>query len=137
MTLQSRRKAAEREPFKPVCKIGGVMRIPGFRIRWYRGSQTAPEAWATSHMHNATVFSPGTSLVLLTVVSAAGLALGHLRLRGVGLGSARVMFVGLVAGSLGFGIDHTVLEFLREFGLMLFVFTMCLQLGPGFFASLR
>lgn len=90
-----------------------------------------------SHMHNATVFSPGASLVLLTVISAAGLALGHLRLRGVGLGSAGVLFVGLFAGSLGFGIDHTVLEFLREFGLMLFVFTMGLQLGPGFFASLR
>jgi len=45
--------------------------------------------------------------------------------------------VGLIAGSLGFHLDHEVLDFLREFGLMLFVFMMGLQLGPGFFASMR
>ena len=77
------------------------------------------------------------ALVLLSTVSAAGLALGNLKLRGIGLGSAGVLFVGLAAGGLGFGIDHEVLDFVRELGLMLFVFMMGLQLGPGFFASLR
>lgn len=67
------------------------------------------------------------SLTLLSSVAAGG----------VGLGSAGVLFVGLIVGSFGFGMDPAVTSFLREFGLMLFVFTMGLQLGPGFFASLR
>lgn len=77
------------------------------------------------------------SLVLLSSVAAGGLALGAVKVRGVGLGSAGVLFVGLLVGSFGFGLDPAVTEFLREFGLMLFVFTMGLQLGPGFFDSLR
>lgn len=81
--------------------------------------------------------SAASSLILLSSVAAGGLALGAIKIRGIGLGSAGVLFVGLIVGSLGFGLDHSVLEFLREFGLMLFVFTMGLQLGPGFFASLR
>ncbi len=81
--------------------------------------------------------STASSLVLVATVCAGGLVLGSLKLRGIGLGSAGVMFVGLLAGSLGFRLDHEVLEFLREFGLLLFVFMMGLQLGPGFFASLR
>jgi putative transport protein len=70
-------------------------------------------------------------------VCASGLVLGAVRIRRVGLGSAGVLFTGLLAGSLGFQLDHEVLDFLRELGLMLFVFMMGLQLGPGFFASLR
>jgi putative transport protein len=81
--------------------------------------------------------STASSLILLTTVSAAGLGLGAVKIRGIGLGSAGVLFVALFAGSLGFSLDHSVLEFLRELGLMLFVFMMGLQLGPGFFASLR
>lgn len=81
--------------------------------------------------------STASSLILLCSVAAGGLMLGAVKVRGVGLGSAGVLFVGLIAGSFGLALDHAVLEFLREFGLMLFVFTMGLQLGPGFFASLR
>jgi putative transport protein len=77
------------------------------------------------------------SLILLSSVAAGGLALGAVKVRGVGLGSAGVLFVGLLVGSFGFGLEPAVTEFLREFGLMLFVFTMGLQLGPGFFDSLR
>lgn len=77
------------------------------------------------------------SLVLLSSVAAGGLALGAVKIRGIGLGSAGVLFVGLLVGSFGLGLDPAVTEFLREFGLMLFVFTMGLQLGPGFFDSLR
>ncbi|MEY4484445.1 MAG: Aspartate/alanine antiporter [Verrucomicrobiota bacterium] len=80
--------------------------------------------------------STAASLILLSSVSAAGLALGAVKIRGIGLGSAGVLFVALIAGALGFTLDHEVLDFLRELGLMLFVFMMGLQLGPGFFASL-
>lgn len=85
----------------------------------------------------ATSATTSESLILLSTVAAGGLALGSVKVRGIGLGSAGVLFVGLIVGSFGFGLEHAVLEFLREFGLMLFVFTMGLQLGPGFFASLR
>lgn len=81
--------------------------------------------------------STAVSLILLSSVAAGGLALGAVKIKGVGLGSAGVLFVGLLVGSLGFEMDPAVTEFLREFGLMLFVFTMGLQLGPGFFDSLR
>jgi putative transport protein len=47
------------------------------------------------------------------------------------------LFAGLIFGHFGFDIEHHTLEFLREFGLILFVFTIGLQIGPGFFASLR
>ncbi len=85
----------------------------------------------------AHTITTASSLILLCTIVAGGMALGSVKLRGVGLGSAGVLFAGLIIGSFGFELDHPVLEFLREFGLMLFVFTMGLQLGPGFFASLR
>jgi len=87
-----------------------------------------------AEIHTSTT---AVSLILLSSVAAGGLALGAVKIKGVGLGSAGVLFVGLLVGSLGFGMDPAVTEFLREFGLMLFVFTMGLQLGPGFFDSLR
>jgi putative transport protein len=65
------------------------------------------------------------------------MALGSLRVRGIGLGTAGVLFAGIGFGHFGFHIDHQILDFVREFGLILFVFTIGLQLGPGFFASLR
>jgi putative transport protein len=88
-------------------------------------------------MESFTSLSTAHSLVLLMSVSAAGLAVGTIRLFGVQFGAAGVLFVGLLAGALGLRVDHTLLDFLREMGLMLFVFMMGLQLGPGFLASLR
>lgn len=76
-------------------------------------------------------------LVAFAVVAAGGLALARLQFRGVGIGVAGVLFAGLVCGRLGLHVDPHVLEFVREFGLILFVFSIGLQLGPGFFASLR
>lgn len=77
------------------------------------------------------------AVLVLAFVACSGLALGSLRFRGIGLGTAGVLFAGILFGHLGFQIDSTILEFVREFGLILFVFCIGLQLGPGFFASLR
>jgi putative transport protein len=55
----------------------------------------------------------------------------------VSLGIAGVLFVGLAFAHFGIGINHHVMEFLRDVGLILFVFTIGLQVGPGFFSSLR
>jgi putative transport protein len=77
------------------------------------------------------------AILLLSSVSAAGLALGSLKYRGIALGSAGVLFAGILFGHFGDKIDHAVLDFAKEFGLVLFVFTIGLQLGPGFFSALR
>lgn len=77
------------------------------------------------------------ALLVLCLVAVTGLALGGIRWRGVKLGTAGVLFSGILFGHFGQQIDHGILEFVREFGLVLFVFTIGLQLGPGFFASFR
>lgn len=92
-----------------------------------------PQWFADLHLHHPTAYT----IYALAVVIASGLAFGSLRFRGIALGSAGVLFAGLLMGQLGQGIDHQVLNFLKEFGLVLFVFTIGLQLGPGFIASLR
>jgi len=74
---------------------------------------------------------------ILALVCVAGMALGSLKVRGVGLGTAGVLFAGIITGHFGKPIDHHTLEFVKEFGLILFVFTIGLQLGPGFFAAFR
>jgi putative transport protein len=77
------------------------------------------------------------AVAALALVCFAGMALGSLKVRGVGLGTAGVLFAGIIAGHFGKPVDHHTLEFVKEFGLILFVFTIGLQLGPGFFAAFR
>jgi putative transport protein len=79
--------------------------------------------------------------VILALVVGTGLALGSIRVFNVGLGIAGVLFSGLVVGhqvhQSGIPLNQHVLEFAREFGLILFVYTIGVQVGPGFIASLR
>ncbi len=72
-------------------------------------------------------------LAILIIVSVAfsGLLLGNIRIRGIGLGPAGVLFTGILFGHFGASVDHEIAEFAKEFGLILFVFTIGLQLGPG------
>src|SRR5262245_47829895 len=77
------------------------------------------------------------AMLLLAAVAASGLAIGSLKYRGIGLGSAGVLFAGILFGHFGQSVDHRILDFVKEFGLILFVFTIGLQLGPGFIAALR
>ncbi|SPE23918.1 conserved membrane hypothetical protein [Candidatus Sulfopaludibacter sp. SbA3] len=65
------------------------------------------------------------------------MALGGVKLRGIGLGSAGVLFAGILAGHFGRPVDRGTLDFVKEFGLILFVFMIGLQQGPGFFTTLR
>lgn len=88
------------------------------------------------------LFSPGTtsiasSLVLYSVVIAAGIYLGKIKIFGVSLGVTFVLFVGIVLGSLGYIVDEHILKFVREFGLILFIFSIGLQVGPSFFSSFK
>ncbi len=81
--------------------------------------------------------SIATSILVLAFVVAAGIGLGAIRFRGIRLGVAGVLFSGLLFGHLGLRINATVLEFAREFGLIIFVFTVGLAVGPGFFHALK
>jgi putative transport protein len=81
--------------------------------------------------------SVARTVILLGLAGAAGAALGKIRIGGVSLGVAGVLFVGLFLGYLKLAVDPHVLEFVREFGLIIFVYTLGLQIGPGFFGSLR
>ena len=74
---------------------------------------------------------------VLAFVCVLGMAFGSVKFRGVGLGTAGVLFAGILVGHFGDSVDHHTLHFVKEFGLLLFVFTIGLQLGPGFFAALR
>lgn len=77
------------------------------------------------------------AIALIALVCMVGMVLGSIKVRGIGLGTAGVLFAGIIVGYLSEPIDHKTLEFVKEFGLVLFVFCLGLQLGPGFFASLR
>src|ERR1043166_550403 len=74
---------------------------------------------------------------VLAFVCVLGMALGSIKVRGIGLGTAGVLFAGIIVGHFGEEIDHHTLDFVKEFGLILFVFTIGLQLRPGFFATFR
>jgi putative transport protein len=77
------------------------------------------------------------ALGLIALVCALGMALGSIRIKGIGLGSSGVLFMGILVAQFSEPPDAHVLTFVKEFGLVLFVFTLGLQLGPGFFATLR
>ncbi len=82
-------------------------------------------------------FPVAQAIAVISLVCVAGMTLGSISLRGIKLGTAGVLFAGIGVGYFSEPIDHATLEFLKEFGLILFVFCIGLQLGPGFFASLR
>ena len=77
------------------------------------------------------------AILVLALVGATGLALGALQFRGIGLGISGVLFAGLAFGHLGATLEPRLLEFVREAGLILFVYSIGMQVGPGFLASLR
>lgn len=76
-------------------------------------------------------------VLALSLAAVVGLALGAVKVRGIGLGVGGVLFAGLVLGHVGLRGDPHVLEFLKEFGLILFVYTIGVQVGPGFFSALK
>ena len=77
------------------------------------------------------------TIFLYCVVIALGVFLGKLKIFGVSLGITFVLFAGIAAGHFGFSANHQVIDFVRDFGLILFIFSIGLQVGPGFFSSFR
>ena len=77
------------------------------------------------------------TILLLAFVIGIGLYLGRFKVKGISLGTTWILFAGILMGHLGFKADLNVLHFVKEFGLILFVFSIGLQVGPGFFHSFR
>ena len=75
--------------------------------------------------------------LLYAVVIAVGILLGKIKIGGISLGVTFVLFAGIVAGHIGFTGPTNILSFIQDFGLILFVFCIGLQVGPGFFESFR
>lgn len=76
-------------------------------------------------------------LIIISIVIALGRILGKTKIYGISFGATWVLFVGILFGHYGLTIDHELIHFLKEFGLVLFVYSIGLQVGPGFFSSFR
>ncbi len=77
------------------------------------------------------------TVLIFALAIAIGIPLGRIKIFGISLGITLVLFVGIALGQLGFRVNEGVLHFVKELGLILFVFSIGLQVGPGFFASLK
>ena len=77
------------------------------------------------------------AVVVLSLISVFGMMLGKVRFFGISLGVTFVFFIGIAAGHFGLSVDPSMLAFAESFGLVLFVYALGLQVGPGFFSSLR
>ncbi|MDR2651139.1 MAG: putative transporter [Prevotellaceae bacterium] len=84
--------------------------------------------WSDSIAHSVFIFA---------IVIALGFLLGKIKFFGVSLGVTFVLFVGIAAGHCGFTVNSEILAFVKDFGLILFVFFIGLQVGPGFFSSFK
>lgn len=81
--------------------------------------------------------SVASTLILFSFVISAGIFLGKMKIFGVSLGVTFVLFVGILMGHLGYVVEDEIIKFVREFGLILFIFSIGLQVGPGFFSSFK
>jgi len=77
------------------------------------------------------------TILLFAFVIASGLWLGRFKVKGVSIGTTWILFLGILLSHFGFRGDPVVLSFMKDFGLILFVFSIGLQVGPGFFQSFK
>ncbi len=87
-----------------------------------------PDLWGGGVAH---------SVMILALVITLGLSLGKIRVKGVSLGLAWILFIGLIFGHFSLNLDEHLLHFLKEFGLILFVYSIGLEVGPSFFSSFK
>ena len=78
-----------------------------------------------------------SSMFVLALVVTVGTALSKVKVRGFSLGVTWVLFVGILMGHLGLSMDPQVLSFVKESGMILFIFGIGMIVGPGFFALVR
>jgi len=90
--------------------------------------------WFQSLLFNESV---GRTVLIFAFVIAAGSILGKLKFKGISLGSTFVLFVGIIVSYFGFTLNPSISHFMKDFGLILFVFSIGLQVGPNFFSSFK
>ena len=85
------------------------------------------------------IFGTGVAhaILILALVISIGILLGKIKIFGISLGTTWILFIGIFFGHLGLGIDENVLHFLKEFGLILFIYSIGMQVGPSFFSSFK
>lgn len=86
------------------------------------------------------LFSQGGTagaILIIALVIASGLYLSRFKLKGISLGTTWILFMGILLGHFGLRVNPTMLSFIKDFGLILFVFAIGLQVGPGFFHSFK
>lgn len=84
-----------------------------------------------------TADSVAHTVLLYSIAIAVGVAVGKIKVLGVSIGITGVLFAGIILAHFGFMVNHEMMEFAKDFGLILFVYSIGLQVGPGFFASLK
>jgi AspT/YidE/YbjL antiporter-like protein len=77
------------------------------------------------------------AVLILSLISAVGLSLGHIRIKGISFGVTFVFFTGIIAGHFGTTINRFMLELAQSFGLILYIYSLGVQVGPGFFSSFK
>ena len=90
--------------------------------------------WFTNLLTNGGV---GTTVLMLAISIFLGLLLGKIKVKGITLGITWVLFVGIGLSAVGVACNHDMLHIIKEFGLILFVTAVGLQVGPGFFHSFK
>ena len=91
--------------------------------------------WLTNLFNNND--SVAHIVLLYSIVIAGGVLLGKVKIAGISLGVTFVLFVGILAGHIKFTAPTNILTFMQDFGLILFVFCIGLQVGPGFFEGFK
>lgn len=88
---------------------------------------------------NSLLFGNGIAhtILIYSFVIFTGLILGKIKFFGISLGSTFVLFMGILVGHFGFEVNHEILDFIKDFGLILFIYSIGLQVGPGFFSSFK
>lgn len=99
-----------------------------FMVEFFSSIFEGTGAWSGGIAH---------SIIILALVIALGKVLGKIKVAGISFGVTWVLFVGIVFSHFGMSLDPNLIQFLKEFGLILFVYSIGLQVGPGFFASLK
>ncbi|KIO44914.1 MULTISPECIES: putative transporter [Sanguibacteroides] len=77
------------------------------------------------------------SVLVFAIVIAIGIVLGKVKIKGISLGITWILFVGIICSHFGMRVDEQTLHFVKEFGLILFVYSVGMQVGPGFFSSFK
>ena len=91
-------------------------------------------SWITDTLTQQTFIQ---AILIISLICATGLALGKIRISGISLGATFVFFAGIIAGHFGLSVNAEMLSVMQNFGLIIFIYALGVQVGPGFFSSFK